>query len=213
MNVNFYGRNFLVTKDVLIPRPESEMIIDAVLNLAGKPYLPGVKPSENKLPEHPKILDVGTGSGCLAITLKLELPEAEVSALDISEKALKIATKNAENLGARVYPLIISDLLANVNFTPDTIPDVVVANLPYVDRTWDWLKLDLEKEPEIALFAEDSGLYLIKKLIRELKNAKIKYLILEADPCQHEAIKKYAPDYHLKHIETRGFILVFAHTN
>ena len=191
----------------------TEMIIDAVLNLAGKPYLPGVRPSENKLPKHPKILDIGTGSGCLAITLKLELPKAEVSALDISEKALKVAEKNADNLGAKVYPLIISDLLENVKFTPDNTPDVIVANLPYVDKTWDWLKLDLKKEPELALFAEDGGLYLIKKLIRNLENIKIKYLILEADPCQHEEIKKYALNFNLEHVETRNFILVFTHKN
>ena len=90
---DFYGRVFLVTKDVLIPRPETEQIIDAVLNLAGKPYLPGVKPSQRVLKEHPIILDIGTGSGCIAITLALELPEAKIYASDVSEPALKIAQK------------------------------------------------------------------------------------------------------------------------
>ena len=199
---DFYGRDFLVTKDVLIPRPETEQIIDAVLNLAGKPYLPGVKPSQRVLKEHPIILDVGTGSGCIAITLALELPEAKIYASDVSEPALKIAQKNALNLNAPIST-IISYLLEKVNFTPD----VVVANLPYVDETWDWLdKEALSKEPSIALYAEDGGLKLIKELINQATTRGVEYLILEADPCQHAAIIDYAKGkYSL--IETRGFIL------
>ena len=77
---DFYGRDFIVTPDVLIPRPETEMMVDAVLNLVGKAYLPGVRPSRAKLPEDLTIVDVGTGSGCIAVTLKLELPKATVIA-------------------------------------------------------------------------------------------------------------------------------------
>lgn len=199
---DFYGRDFLVTKDVLIPRPETEQIVDAVLNLAGKPYLPGVRPSQRKLKDHPIILDVGTGSGCIAITLALELPEAKVYASDISEPALKIAQKNAHNLNAPINT-IISYLLEKVNFTPD----VVVANLPYVDENWDWLdKEALSKEPSIALYAEDGGLKLIKELINQATTRGTEYLILEADPSQHAAIIDYAKGkYNLN--ETRGFIL------
>ena len=90
---DFYGRDFIVTPDVLIPRPETEQIIDTVLNLAGKPYLPGIKPSPRKLPPNPTILDIGTGSGCIAITIKKELPEARVYATDVSKKAINIARK------------------------------------------------------------------------------------------------------------------------
>ena len=97
---NFYGRDFEINSDVLIPRPETEMMVDAVLNLAGKVYLPGVKPTPRVLPENFNILDVGTGSGCIAITLALELPEAKVTACDISKKALVVAKKNAKKLGA-----------------------------------------------------------------------------------------------------------------
>ena len=87
---DFYGFRFKVTKDVLIPRPETEFIVDAVLNLAGISYLSGVKASPRKLPSKPKILDVGTGSGCIAIAIKKKFPEAEVSAVDSSEKPLLI---------------------------------------------------------------------------------------------------------------------------
>ena len=201
---DFYGRDFLVTPDVLIPRPETEQIIDTVLNLAGKSYLPGVKPSPNQLPENPVILDVGTGSGCIAITIKKELPEAQVYATDISEPALGIAQKNAQNHGAPIT-FIISHLLDNVKLTPD----IIVANLPYVDEAWDWLdKEALSHEPKEALYAKDHGLELIKELIDQAANLHVPRLILEADPCQHEEIINSAKGkYNLE--ENRGYILSF----
>ena len=154
------------------------------------------------LPPNPTILDVGAGSGCIAITIKKELPEAEVHATDISKKALRIAQKNAQNHGVHLS-FIISHLLDNVKFTPD----VIVANLPYVDKDWDWLdKESLSFEPAIALYATDHGLKLIKELIDA---ASSKYLILEADPCQHKEIIAYATKKGLQHLETRGFILTF----
>ncbi len=206
---NFYGRDFIVTPDVLIPRPETEQIIDMVLSLAGKPYLPGVKPSSRKLPGNPRILEVGTGSGCIAITIKKELPEAEILATDISLPAVKVAQKNAEKFGVDSDIFIISNLLENVKFTPDNKPDLVVANLPYVDENWPWVdKVALSSEPSLALYAKDGGLELIKKLIDQVSDEKIQYLILEADPSQHEEIEKYAKSYRL--IDLRGFILTFS---
>lgn len=204
---DFYGRDFIVTPDVLIPRPETEQIIDQVLTLAGKPFLPGVKTPESVLPASPVILDVGTGSGCIAITLALEIPESKVYAVDISEKALKVATKNAAKHDAPIT-LIISHLLEKVKDGTVPTPDVIVANLPYVDKNWDWLDLEaLSREPSIALFAEDHGLALIKELINEAASLKIPHLILEADPCQHETIKDYASKKGFDLVETRGFIL------
>ncbi|MBO7657313.1 HemK family protein methyltransferase [Candidatus Saccharibacteria bacterium] len=200
--INFYGRDFYVDQNVLTPRPETEQLIDEVLKLCGKPILPGVKPEKPKLnPKKLKILDVGTGSGCIAITLKKELPETEIYASDISEKAIKIAQKNAKNLGASINT-IISYLLKNVNITPD----VIVANLPYVDKNWDWLDREsLKTDPNLALYAEDGGLELIKELIN---TATSKYLILEADPSQHQGIINYAKKkYNL--VNSQGYILTF----
>lgn len=200
---NFYGRDFYVDENVLTPRPETEQIIDEVLSLVGKPILPGVKPEKAKLdPKNLTILDVGTGSGCIAITLALELPEAKVYASDISEEALKIAQKNAHNLNAPIST-IISHLCKNVNVTPD----IIVANLPYVDENWDWLdKISLKSDPDIALYAKDNGLELIKELIVQ---ANSRYLILEADPSEHQEIIDYAkPKYQLQ--KQNGFILVFS---
>ncbi len=203
---DFYGRDFLVTPSVLIPRPETEQIIDAVLNLVGKPYLPGVKASTAKIdPKGLKILDVGTGSGCVAITLQLEIPEANLSAIDISRPAIKIAQKNAIKYGVSIN-FIISNLLKNVKFTPD----IIVANLPYVDRDWSWLDLkSLAAEPPSALFANNHGLELIFKLIEQAFEHKVKYLFLESDPCQHARIIDFALQNNYHHIETRGFVIGF----
>ncbi len=205
---DFYGRDFIVTPDVLIPRPETEQLIDAVLTLAGKPYLPGVKAPKRVLPENPTILDVGTGSGCIAVTLKLELPKAKVCASDISEAALKIAQKNANKHGASIIT-IISHLLEKVKSGDIHTPDIITANLPYVDENWDWLdKESLSHEPSVALYAKDHGLALIKKLIDEATELQIPYLIIEADPCQHEAIIKYAKHYNL--LRADGYTLSFS---
>ncbi|MCQ2568796.1 MAG: peptide chain release factor N(5)-glutamine methyltransferase, partial [Candidatus Saccharibacteria bacterium] len=81
----FYGHNFRITRDTLIPRPETEALIDFAKTLNAQ-----------------KILDAGTGSGCIAITLALEIPQTEIEAVDISPKALEIAQDNAKNLGAKV---------------------------------------------------------------------------------------------------------------
>lgn len=203
---DFYGRDFIVTQDVLIPRPETETIIDEVKLLAGKPYLPGMKKPQRQLSEKPLILDVGTGSGCIAIILKLEIPEAEVVGLDISESALNIARNNAEKLGASV-DFVHSDLLKDYRGKK---PDVIVANLPYVDKKWEWLDMEaLGCEPELALYAKERGLALIFELVSEVKNLKNVWFVFEADPCQHVEIIKYAEKRGLKHQKTSGFQLVF----
>ncbi|MBR2709210.1 peptide chain release factor N(5)-glutamine methyltransferase [Candidatus Saccharibacteria bacterium] len=202
---DFYGREFKVTPDVLIPRPETEQIIDQVLILAGKPYLPGVKPTERELSKNPLILDVGTGSGCIAITIKKELEKASVYASDISKEALNIANENAKNHQADIT-FVESDLLKDIKITPE----VLIANLPYVDPEWDWLdQVSLSHEPNLALYADDHGLKLIKELIIEASSRKIKYLILESDPCQHEEIEAFAGSHDYILYEERGFIQTF----
>lgn len=204
----------MVSPDVLIPRPETEQLIDLVLSLYGKAYLPGVKSSERRIPEKPVIFDIGTGSGCIAITLKLEIPGAEVVALDISPEALKIAQKNAENLGAEVE-FFESDLLSVKEDTRSdneiAVPNraIVVANLPYVDPDWDWLdKKALSVEPGLALYAKDGGLALYERLFYELPKT-VEFVIIEADPCQHEKIVKLAEQSGFEHEKTAGFAMQF----
>jgi release factor glutamine methyltransferase len=193
----FYGRLFKVTPSTLIPRPESERIITLL-----KELMPA---TISLLQEAPKrLVDVGTGSGCLGITAKLEQPELEVTLLDISNHALKVAEKNASVLEARVE-LQRSNLLADYPFRPD----IIIANLPYVDPEWE-RSPETDHEPSLALFASDNGLYLIKNLIEEAaaRTSAGTLLFLEADPRQHKAIISHAKNHGFLMRESRDFIVV-----
>ena len=142
----FYGRSFAVAPAVLIPRPETELIVDTVLSKVER---------DAKL----RVLDLGTGSGCIAITLALELPQAEVTAVDISRDALTIAGGNAKQLGAEVR-LLESDwfsAIANERF------DLIVSNPPYIAAGDSHLNQgDLRFEPLEALASGADGLDAIR---------------------------------------------------
>lgn len=185
----FYGRLFRVTPATLIPRPESEDMITLLKEIAHQDEL--------------QIVDVGTGSGCLGITAKLELPQSRVTLLDISQHALTVARKNAAKLSADVATLR-SDLLES--YSPQA--DIILANLPYVDPSWQ-RSPETDHEPALALFAEDKGLHLIKKLVTQSPSRLNSggYLLLEADPCQHNEIIKTASQYGFSHHTTRNFII------
>lgn len=185
----FYGRKFAVTPDVLIPRPETETIIEELRSLP--------------IPDNAVVLDVGTGSGAIAITAELEMPHLHTEACDISEAALAVAAQNAERLGANVR-FFTSDLLAHA----DHPYDVIIANLPYVARDWD-RSPETNFEPSLALFAEDTGLALIKKLIAQAPNYlnKTGFLMLEADPRQFARIKKTAAG-NFNYVRSNGFTII-----
>jgi len=193
----FYGRMFKVTTATLIPRPESESLI-ALLNEA----LPR---NHSLLPEALKVVDVGTCSGILGITAKLEHPELDVTLLDISRHALTVAQDNAATLNAEVNTLQ-SDLLTSYPF----IADVIIANLPYVNPEWE-RSPETNHEPAEALFATNNGLSLIFELLIQSKE-KLAYggkLSLEADPEQHPAIIKEATKYGLVLVKNDGYGLLF----
>lgn len=191
----FYGRQFRVSPATLIPRPESEAMITLLKEITPLGSV--------------DLVDVGTGSGCLGITAKLELPQLNVTLLDISQHALTIARKNAEKLGAPVATLR-SDLLAAYSHQTD----IILANLPYVDREWD-RSPETEHEPSVALFADDDGLALIKTLIDQSAHvlSATGHCILEADERQHTAIISYAGKHNLAHIKTLGLALHFQKVN
>lgn len=115
-HMDFYGRRFSVSPAVLIPRPETELMVHHVINTVGKSF-------------SGKVIDIGTGSGCIAISLALELPQSQVFATDIDLAALNIATQNAANLGARVT-FLQHDILHEP--LPLQQLDVVVSNPPYI---------------------------------------------------------------------------------
>lgn len=197
----FYGRDFMVNPDVLIPRPETEGLIDLVKSLG--------------LPKQPSFLEIGTGSGCIAITLALEFPQSYVLATDVSIKALDMAYRNDLAYEGRVE-FMQSNLLRDVTSDEGHF-DVLIANLPYVNPQWEWLDLQsLSYEPERALYVEKGGgLALYERLLRELKLRQGRngfgadYVVLEADPCQHLALIKIAERQGLFCLKTSGYGLLF----
>jgi release factor glutamine methyltransferase len=188
----FYGRRFKVTPATLIPRPESEDIISLLLEYTADEITPKT------------LIDVGTGSGCLAITAKLERPHLSVTACDISPAALRVAQENATQLHASVT-FIKSDLLSQV-----VVPaEYICANLPYVDRTWE-TSPELQSEPDLALYAADEGLRIIRRVLPQAV-ASLRpngLLFCEADPVQHAMIINDAQPLGLHHITTRGYCIV-----
>lgn len=174
----FWGMDFIVSPAVLIPRPETEHLIETVLPLA-------------RALENPKIVDVGTGSGCIALALAKELPHAEIEAVDISAEALEVARANAarHQLEARVR-FLQQDLLQG--FSANSI-DLVVTNPPYVSESEeDEVQLEVLKfEPRNAVFAGTTGLEIIEPLIVQamttLKSGG--YLVMEISGTIAEAVK------------------------
>lgn len=186
---DFYGREFSVTPDVLIPRPETEVMIE-LLTL----------PAESAK----TLIDVGTGSGAIAVTAKLTFPHLKVEAVDISEDTLKVAKKNAKNFGATIR-FYQSDLLENTG----NQYDVICANLPYVSRDWQ-VSPDVHAEPDLALYADDDGLALIKQLIKQATAKQLSggFLLLEADPRQHDGIVEHGGKHGYIRHQLEGFIVV-----
>lgn len=148
----FFGREFAVSPSVLIPRPETELLVDIALAKVGAD---GTATGR-------KILDLGTGSGCIAITLALEIPQAQVTAVDASAAALSVARGNAERLGASLRLLQSDwfDQLAGERF------DLIVANPPYIAAADPHLAAgDLRHEPEPALASGADGLDAIRQIV------------------------------------------------
>jgi release factor glutamine methyltransferase len=151
----FYGRQFLVNESVLIPRPETEELVLGVL-----------KRIKQKTPLD--VIDIGTGSGAIAISLKLENPLLEVTATDISADSLAVAKENASRLGANIE-FIQGDLLKPL-IEQERKFDVVVSNPPYIpltDKSW-MSEVVTEHEPHRALFAGEDGLDFYRRFMEEL---------------------------------------------
>lgn len=191
---DFYGRSFRVSTATLIPRPESEVMIEVLGELLNQPHAPGYK----------TLIDIGTGSGCLGITAKLEHPDLSVTLTDISNYALKVAEQNAKSLSADVT-ILRSDLLKQYALQPD----IILANLPYVDESWE-VSPETRHEPSLALFADKNGRDIIEKLVPQAASQQLAHglLLLEADPWQHSALISLAGDYGYSHLQTRDYIIV-----
>lgn len=158
-NQEFFGLDFEVTKDVLIPRPETEVLVETALKLFAEPA------------DAPFICDVGTGSGCIAITLMQQLPQARAIAIDISPDALAVARRNAErhSVSERIN-FVLSDCFAALTLRESRASfELIVSNPPYVEEG---AMADLQREvrdfePRSALLAGTDGLDIIRRLLLE----------------------------------------------
>lgn len=185
----FFGRTFYVDERVLEPRPETETMVELLLALP--------------LPKQPVIVDIGTGSGALAITAKLELPQADVYGIDIDPNCLEVASRNSQTLSAKVR-FLQADLLAGDNL-PAPI-DIVLANLPYVPDDFH-INLAAGHEPRLAIFGGPDGLELYRRLFDGLAAP---YVLAEALPPQHEALATIAAKAGYEQVSQQDFIQVFA---
>lgn len=152
--VDFYGHRFLVNEATLIPRPETEELVDLCL--------------EENANQKLTVVDVGTGTGAIAISLKLARPNWHVTAIDISEEALVVAQKNTEALKTEIK-LIHGDGLQPI---VDGTIDILISNPPYIGEN-EWEQMDESVrtfEPKTALFADKNGLAMYEQLAKEAKN-------------------------------------------
>lgn len=181
----FYGRPFRVTPDVLIPRPETERVVDEALRAIDerRPHVARVR-----------VVDVGTGSGCIAVTLALERPGIEVVATDVSPAALAVARRNAADLG-----------VADVRFVEEPLVggaigayDLVVSNPPYVaEQSRQELMPDVrDYEPPIALFGGPDGLEVLRSLLPRAERALDPggWLVVEIGSDQDERVRRLAAE-------------------
>ena len=152
-NVDFYGNTINVNNNVLIPRFETELLVDKL-----------IKRCKDKFSKKIDILDLCTGSGCIAITLDKEI-DSNVDAIDISCDALDVALENNKKNKTNVN-FFESDIFSNVNKKYD----VIVSNPPYISYDEDIMDIVRNNEPHIALYAIDGGLYFYKEIIRDMSN-------------------------------------------
>lgn len=188
----FYGREFFLDKRVLQPRPESEAMIEEFKWLRG-------------LPMRPSVADVGTGSGALAVTAKLERPSSRIIATDIDPGCVRVATRNAKKHKANIL-LMETDLLRGVRHSLD----VILANLPYVPARHQ-INQAARHEPDLAIFGGGDGLEHYRRLFSHLMQQfeRPKYVLTESLPNQHINLSFIAETAGYKHLRTNDFIQVF----
>lgn len=162
----FYESEFYVNEHVLIPRPETEVLVQTAIDL--------------NLPENFNAIDLGTGSGCIAISLAKKYPESNWVAADVSKKALEVATKNTQLNAVKNINFIESNLLESV---PNQKFNLITANLPYIGtETFSGVCQNTKRyEPNIALFSGQDGLDLYRQLSKSLKSKNIEFEYLLAE--------------------------------
>ena len=190
----FYGRKFYVDKGVLIPRQDTEILVEKMIDTLKDKVL------KNEI--HPKILDIGVGSGIIGITAALEIESSYVLGVDISDKALETAQKNKEILKVSNIKFLKSDLFENVEFREF---DMIVSNPPYISLNEVGIMSDdtLLHEPSEALFAENDGLYFYYEICQKASDylADFGYLLFEIGYKQGKNVAKIMTSSGFKNIE------------
>lgn len=213
----FYGREFSVNAHTLEPRPETETMIELLIKLAvnqDKQKTGGKRQVTNI--ENYHILDIGTGSGCIAVTAQLELPSATVLATDIDTTCIKTAQTNATRLRANVTFYtgnLLEPVLPALN-NVKTKRTIVLANLPYVPENHTINQAAMH-EPKHAIFGGPDGLNYYRQLFtqtRQLRNLP-QYIFTESLPFQHESIRAIAKPYGYAEQTVQDFIQVFTLSN
>ena len=181
-NVNFYGYNMKVNSSVLIPRFETELLVEKTISFVKERFH-----SEDRL----SCLDIGTGSGCIAITLKKEFC-CDVVGCDVSDKALDVARENA-SLNDVDISFVSSDIYSNITGKFD----VIISNPPYIRFDEEIEDIVRNNEPSIALYAKDNGLYFYRKILEGAKNyLNHKFIIaFEIGELQGNDVRKLAYYY------------------
>lgn len=175
-SVNFYGLELIVKRGVLIPRFETEELVALLID-------------EIKNKDNLSLLDIGTGSGCIAIALKAKLPKIMIDAIDISLKALRLAKKNA-----LINKTEINIFRSNLFNKVTRKYDVIISNPPYLDTNDDVMPIVKKYEPKKALYARNKGIYFYEAIINQAKDHLNKEFIIafEIGCNQKEAIIKLA---------------------
>lgn len=196
----FYGREFLVTQTTLEPRPETETMITRFLNWLQTTYSDDVNDVS--------VIDVGTGSGAIAITIKLERPRLHVTAIEINNDALKVARRNANRLNAEV-DFVRGDLIKPVT-QDDSSSTVLLCNLPYVPSNHTINRAAMQ-EPEIAIFGGPDGLDLYRKLFNQIDalTHKPTAIFTESLPFQHHGLASLARQHGFIQASKDDFIQQF----
>ncbi|WP_071125456.1 peptide chain release factor N(5)-glutamine methyltransferase [Leptotrichia massiliensis] len=197
----FYGRKFYVDKGVLIPRQDTEILVEKIIQIL-KNNIQKNKNLEKNLKIHPKILDIGVGSGIIGITAALEIKDSYVLGVDISEKALETAEKNKELLKVSNIKFLKSNLFENVEFKQF---DMIVSNPPYISLNEAGIMSDdtLLHEPSEALFAENDGLYFYYEICQKALDylADLGYLLFEIGYKQGKNVAEIMTSSGFKNVE------------
>lgn len=203
--VEFYGREFVVNEHTLVPRSETETMIDLLKELCK------VRPSASfALGRTLHIADIGTGSGAIAITAKLELPGAHVIATDVDENCLASAKTNAQKLGADIAFLHGNLLEPLATHALANSPTILLCNLPYVPDAFP-INRAATHEPPLALFGGPDGLDLYRQLFKQVIDlpGRPQYILAESLPSQHEKLTRIANTGGYSLGSTTGFIQLF----